>query len=63
MTKLQKDTLNPDFIQLESCHCNMNNKMRDICMKETFSPFVRFSTPSKNVIKVDFMAIYRFCQG
>ena len=27
-------------------------------MKETFNAFVRFSTLSKNVIKIDFMAIW-----
>ena len=57
MTELQKDKLNPDFIQLELCHCNVNNKRRDTRMKETFNAFVRFSTLSKNVIKIDFMAI------
>ena len=58
MTKLQKDKLNSDFIQLELCHCNENNKRRDICMKETFNAFVRFSTLSKNVIKIDFLAMW-----
>ena len=58
VTELQRDKLNPDFIQLESCHCNLNNKRRDTCMKETFNAFVRFSTLSKNVIKIDFMAIW-----
>ena len=58
MTELQKDKLNPDFIQLESCHCNVNNKRRDTCMKGTVNAFVRFSTLSKNVIKIDFMAIW-----
>ena len=58
MTELRKDKLkNPDFIQLESCHCNVNNKRRDTRMKKTFNVFVRFSTLSKNVIKIDFMAI------
>ena len=57
MTELQKDKLNLDFIQLESCDYNLNNKRRDICMKETFDAFARFSTLSKNVIKIDFMVI------
>ena len=26
MTELQKDKLNSDFVQLESCHCNVSNK-------------------------------------
>ena len=58
MTELQKDKLNLDFIQLESCHYNLNNKRKDICMKETFDAFARFSTLSKNVIKIDFMVIW-----
>ena len=58
ITELQKDKLNPGFIQLESCHCNLNNKRRDTCMKETFNAFVRFSTLSKNVFKIDFMVIW-----
>ena len=58
MTEPRKDKLNPDFIQLESCHCIVNNKRRDTRMKETFNAFVRFSTLSKNVIKIDFMAIW-----
>ena len=58
VTELQKDKLNPDFVQLESCHCNMNNKRRDTCMKETFNVLVRFSTLSKIVIKTDFVAIW-----
>ena len=57
MTQIQKDKLNPDYIQLEPCHCNVNNKRRDIRMKETLNVFVRFSTLLRNVIKIDFMAI------
>ena len=53
MTQLKKGKLNPDFIQLKPCHCNVNNKR----MKETLNAFLRFSTLLKNVIKIDFMAI------
>ena len=56
--QLQKDKLSPDFVQLEPCHCNVNNKRRDICMKETFNAFVGLSTLSKNVINIDFMVIW-----